>query len=986
MAFNKTKSLKLADKHIAKQNFNKALNELLKVAKETPNDANLLNKIGDLYSKVGNTKNAIDYFLKVATSYQKGGFNLKAIALYKKIVRIDSRYMDARHRLVDLYIQQGHHSESKGELRRMAEQYYSENLFPRALSCYEKMVEIEPNNLDARLKITEILIKEGRREQATDHFIAMGKELLEKTMVNEAKKIITQGLKISPKNIGLLVLLSRTLLAEGKTDEALTRLTNICEKDESNLEALKILGQTYASKGQLIDAKACFLRALHLSDQETASLEELSEKFIEAGQIEEAFQTIVPVGDIYIEKEEYDEAVRLFRSILYADENHEPSLEMLVTIYGNSQQTANAVLTLEKMVHLYLDRDEKQRAIKNIEKLLELDPNNQEWRDKLDELTGGSSAAGSPVNDEIHVFGQGLEEDMDTPSGLSDDHDPSPSLSLEPDDPQAKVANHLTEADVFMKYGILDQALTHLLEAQTIEPNNEEANSKLKQIYLEKNDEQAAVLCLVRLVNACIEKQDFHRAKEFIDEIEEYRPDVARQHRGRLETLAHEESVRSGESQGSFDLDFNTGAMDPVDGLDFGAPPQADVVDFRDMQANDGSGFDVGFEEDQTEEAWSLDMPDSGTEDGLAEDLQDLYAPGKDQTLSEGAAELPGLEALRAAHGNESLADQGDITLPPQEEVFEEADKPEDYIEIPEADSGIIELGKIEPSETPPAAEEPAEESPAPEIKNAAQDALSTHAPLESNQGSLASELEEIDFFISVEAFDDANNLISEARKKFGEHPLILERLQEVQAKTQADHQEVAFQNRMGHADVRKELGDAALIEDPASGFFDLAAELSEELFEEEGGDVSDNTSKEDIQSVEELFQEFKKGVDEQIDEGDHETHYDLGIAYKEMGLLEEAISEFEKANQDRNRFLDCATMVGSCLIELGRADEAITHFQEKLAVEGISSKEEMALRYELALAFQGFGELEKALELLLAIKEIDPKYRDLESLIQELV
>ena len=248
MAFNKTKALKLADKHISKQNYNKALIELLKVVKVTPNDVNLLNKVGDLYSKVGNTKNAIEYFTKVAESYQMGGFNLKAIALYKKIMRIDTGFMDARQRLVDLYIQQGHQSEAKGELRRMAEHYYNENLIPRALDCYEKLVQIEPHNLDARLKITELLIKEGKREEATGHFAAMGRELLDKTMINEARKILAQGLNIAPDDEGLQVLMAQCLIAEGKIDDALNRLTDICEKNDDNLEALRILGETYLKK------------------------------------------------------------------------------------------------------------------------------------------------------------------------------------------------------------------------------------------------------------------------------------------------------------------------------------------------------------------------------------------------------------------------------------------------------------------------------------------------------------------------------------------------------------------------------------------------------------------------------------------------------------------------------------------------------------------------------------------------------------------
>jgi len=329
---------------------------------------------------------------------------------------------------------------------------------------------------------------------------------------------------------------------------------------------------------------------------------------------------------------------------------------------------------------------------------------------------------------------------------------------------------------------------------------------------------------------------------------------------------------------------------------------------------------------------------------------------------SEGADELPNMEDMR-------------------ESGFLEADEPQfdpvvgliDFEQDKPAREKVVARAKEPPPPAPPAPPETEARIPV------------RHAALETNLHSLGSELEEIDFFISVEAFEDATNLVNAAQKRFGDHPLLMERMQEITSRTQeAQRRQVAFESRSGHEDVNpnrplmEELGAVS------SGFFDLAAELNEELFEEEAI-VNDATSQEEIQSVEELFQEFKKGVEEQIEEGDHETHYDLGIAYKEMGLLEEAIIEFDKASGDHARFIECATMKGNCLIELGRVEETVAHFESCLS-QVSNETEEITLSYELALAYQGFGELEKALELLLAIQEKSPHYRNLEDLIQALV
>jgi len=1049
MALNKEKALKQADKHISKQNYNKALTELLKVVKVTPNDVNLLNKIGDLYSKTGNTKSAIEYFNKVADSYASGGFNLKAIALYKKIIRIDSTYLDARQRLVDLYIQQGHHSEAKGELRRMAEHYYNENLFPRALSCYEKLVEIEPHNLDARLKITELLIKEGKREQATTHFVTMATDLLEKTMVNEARKILSQGLNLDPGNEQLEVLMTRCLLAEGKVDEALNRLTEICEESPNNQEALRILGDAYLEKNLLDEAKACFLRAFAISGEDTGMLEEVASRLIQENRLDDAFECFEPLADALLQDGKNDETVRLFRHILYKNENHVPSLARLADIYVRVGQQTNAILSYEKAINHLLQLGKQDTALTYIDRLLELDPDNYEWREKQASLTGGSPVPEEPEPFTVDEPAQIFEEtgpvdatdlsELDLEDSVAGDLDASLAVGMDESE-SSKIANHLTEADVYLKYQALDHATKHLLEVQNLDPLNQTANARLREIYLQKGEVQNAILCMVRLLNGAIERRDYADAETHVAAIAEHRPDVAEQHRARLAALRSEDSQQIEEPAASpFDLDFGESEQD---GLQIGQPGEQDVVDFREMSKQTAPSFDLGEGAEiqgDDDQGWSLDMPDTTLdEDGLGDDFKDLYNPAE-QTLSEGADEMPSLDAIRAGFEG-ALGEEAESTEDFTEQLEIPEDAPpeiEDSIEVPDAE--LMDLGDpiaevpavtapepdlvedltdlpeaelLDAEEEAEALPEPAlsvgDASSAPEEEAEASDPTEktgfglldleetseevdrrppasepVHAPLESSQGSLAGELEEIDFFISVDAFDDASNLIAEARKHFGDHPLLLERENEVAAKTQAPPPAGTKLSEPRPPASEDKDAEALLTSTDGNGFFDLAASLSEELFDDEAQvDINDKTSQEEIQTVEELFEEFKKGVDEQIDASDTETHYDLGIAYKEMGLLEEAIAEFEIANQDANRMADCATMIGHCLIELGRVAQAIENYEQVLTkVADAAAK--VPLQYELALLYQDTDKHEQALALLLQIKETDPDYRDLEELIE---
>ena len=153
---------------------------------------------------------------------------------------------------------------------------------------------------------------------------------------------------------------------------------------------------------------------------------------------------------------------------------------------------------------------------------------------------------------------------------------------------------------------------------------------------------------------------------------------------------------------------------------------------------------------------------------------------------------------------------------------------------------------------------------------------------------------------------------------------------------------------------------------EPAGASFDLAAELSD-FFDADGDSESAASSSSPLGSGAEqdafsaVFSEFKKGVSEQLDEGDHETRYDLGIAYREMGLLEDAVAEFELASQGGTRRLECLHLLGLCTLDLGRGAAAVTHLEAALDAVDPTADEATALRFDLGRAFESLGRIDEA-------------------------
>jgi tetratricopeptide (TPR) repeat protein len=164
---------------------------------------------------------------------------------------------------------------------------------------------------------------------------------------------------------------------------------------------------------------------------------------------------------------------------------------------------------------------------------------------------------------------------------------------------------------------------------------------------------------------------------------------------------------------------------------------------------------------------------------------------------------------------------------------------------------------------------------------------------------------------------------------------------------------------------------------------FDLAAELSGAL--DEGGTTRGGTKGADGEAFEEVFAAFKAGVKREVADGDTEAHYDLGIAYKEMGLLEDAIGEFRVALRNPVRKLACLHLMGVCALDLGRSADAIAHLSEALAAGSLPAEQEAALRVDLGRAYRAAGDRGRARAELEAARAADPGFGGVGELLAEL-
>jgi tetratricopeptide (TPR) repeat protein len=132
------------------------------------------------------------------------------------------------------------------------------------------------------------------------------------------------------------------------------------------------------------------------------------------------------------------------------------------------------------------------------------------------------------------------------------------------------------------------------------------------------------------------------------------------------------------------------------------------------------------------------------------------------------------------------------------------------------------------------------------------------------------------------------------------------------------------------------------------------------------------------------LFEEFRSEMGESnTEDEDLETHYNLGIAYREMGLLEEAISEFQKVAQAADKgpafryAMQCSTLLGLAFMDKGQPAIAAIWYERALKTPGLDQESILALRYDLGVAQELAGETTAAFHSFSQVYAMNIDYRD---------
>lgn len=160
-------------------------------------------------------------------------------------------------------------------------------------------------------------------------------------------------------------------------------------------------------------------------------------------------------------------------------------------------------------------------------------------------------------------------------------------------------------------------------------------------------------------------------------------------------------------------------------------------------------------------------------------------------------------------------------------------------------------------------------------------------------------------------------------------------------------------------------------------GFYEIEVELDDDF-----GDVQLAPANTWFETVNDIFDNIhteasKVRFGEGMDNGDSSSQYDLGLAFHEMGLYDEAINAFRQAAEDSERRMACLILQGACLRDKGELQHAESALRTLLESPSLTSEDTCALKYELALTFAAQGNQEQARQFFEDVETLNPAFRD---------
>ncbi|MBA3442491.1 MAG: tetratricopeptide repeat protein [Pyrinomonadaceae bacterium] len=388
MGFDKAKAVRAAEKHLGQGKIPAAIQEYRKIVEQDKSDFTALNMLGDLYARVDKKDEAIKCFTGLAEHYRDQGFALKAIAMYKKISRLNPDASDVAGKLAALYEQQGLFAEARAQYLTVAETHSRAGQTREALSVLQRIADLDPRNTEIRLRLAESYLREKLMAEAAKTFTEAGQQFLARSDYQNALAAYTRAHDLNPQDYAVLSGLTQAYCALGTATEAAAALERAVAEQPADRELLSMLVNVYLEAEDAQAAERITDDLVKLDPPSYARSLDVARLYLKQDKAEQTTRVLTQIIEPALAGREEDALVNLLNETLAHDPQKLDALQMLVRIHTWQRDDDKLRTVLEQLAEAArratLEADERDA----LTQLVRLVPDEPSYRERLSAVGG----------------------------------------------------------------------------------------------------------------------------------------------------------------------------------------------------------------------------------------------------------------------------------------------------------------------------------------------------------------------------------------------------------------------------------------------------------------------------------------------------------------------------------------------------------------------------------------------------------------------
>jgi pilus assembly protein FimV len=483
----------------------KAFAALRTLASGAGNDLLILNRIGDMLARLKFDAEAVGYYLQVASNYSDTGYVQKAIAIYKKVIRLDADSTESLLRLGQLYIKRKYVAEASVYLLSAADRYHAAEDFRGSREVFQELTAADPSNLAYKARLAKACVDCDDTPQAGEEYISLGELYLAASRLEQAEESFRQAATYLSGRPEPVLKLAQVLKAQQRVEEAISLLEEEAAGPTATPEILGQLLLSYETAGQHQSIEKMMSRpeARQIADQ---MFLQVFKQDATADILKGRWQRFAPLFDEWASAGYGMRLVSLYKTLIDMEsQGFLPALECYASSLGKYGEHADLTKALERLTRTYRELGQEDKAQETLKRLAELAPRSPMVED--------GETAHDPAMESTVTETKAVPAVM--PAGsmaevpLSSE---APAVPLNHAD-RDFVTSRLTQAQILEKYQLADQAFDQVKDVVSRFPGHVQAQEKLVEILRERSDPGALGEGLVGLAMAARAAGELEQAK-----------------------------------------------------------------------------------------------------------------------------------------------------------------------------------------------------------------------------------------------------------------------------------------------------------------------------------------------------------------------------------------------------------------------------------------------------------------------------------------